>query len=186
MAAITTALQQVFSTTELGEAILLQLPVQDILFATRVCSVWRKLILTSSAFRKRLLVWKVAGGSELTLRTVTHKTWLFHTDFIEGTMFGAREEGREIFVLMTSASRPLRALRRDEAVRSSFDGCVRGGVWEVKWYDSAGGRLVFKKTFTRICDRAPIGYHYFDRYHAKPATTQKTKRELAELKLGLK
>lgn len=51
MASIST----VFNTCELAHAILLELPLYDLLIATAVCKHWQHIIYTSQHIRARLL-----------------------------------------------------------------------------------------------------------------------------------
>jgi len=164
-----TAVQQVFNTNELLEAILLHLPIHDLLLGTHVCQQWCAHIQESTAIHKAMIAWRMSDNDEMPPHPSTATSWVFHSDHKEGTLFVACEPKQEISILASSdPNRSSVALRRGAIERIfKYRWIGSNDIYRMHWYDR-GGRQVLEPTISCYTETSPVIWHYCHRFYVPP------------------
>ena len=187
-----------FDIPELLEAILVELPVEDLILATSVNKTWRAAVCGSIKIRKRLLTWRNLTPEEamaqlgssasrpnhaslmtmITSPQIHHKMRLFHIDHPEATFIVLRRHKTEVTLLLPTdirkarilvLPRQLKKVTRVVTWNKKTGYTNRTALWHVKWYRE-GGLFVGNRSYSN----GPFA-RYFQKFyqHAPVARASK-------------
>ena len=172
-----TAALTVLSISELLEAIILELPPEDILLAANVCTTWRDLILSSIAILKHLRStnWSARQleyiGVDGTVKRALHD--FADTNLSWGVLLIRRVPNFEVMCILSpqDTSPPWLAIHNRNNKMICFEH-VDGyfARWQVEFHDVDAGK-VYTDYVGRSTFMLPDMYQYLDRYHKRPETT---------------
>ncbi|EME49739.1 hypothetical protein DOTSEDRAFT_30918 [Dothistroma septosporum NZE10] len=177
-----------FDIPELHEAILLELPIEDLILVTSISKTWRATICGSIKIRKRLLIWRKLSPAQAMFRfsssasrpkqakftdmslspLIQVKMRLFHVEHPQGTFIVLRRHKTEVTLLLPTDIRKGRLLVLPRQLKKVIRVVTwskqtgysnKTAYWYVKWYGE-NGLFIGNRSYS---DGAFA--RYFDKYY---------------------